>query len=109
MLSRTGHAILRQVRTQSSESSGPTNVASLSALHRLLSTLAVLEQKDGKLHHGSLGTVTAAKKLGGSITGFVAGGSIKAVAEEAAKVPGLEKIIAVDNIAYDKVFVAING
>jgi electron transfer flavoprotein alpha subunit len=46
--------------------------------------------------------VTAAQKLGGSITAFVAGGNIKAVAEEAAKVNGIEKIIAVDNAAYDK-------
>lgn len=74
-----------------------------SALRRLLSSLAVLEQRDGKLNHGSLSAITAAKKLGGSIHGFVAGSSIKAVAEEAAKVEGVEKIIAVDNAAYDKV------
>jgi electron transfer flavoprotein alpha subunit len=55
------------------------------------------------LNHGSLGAITAAQKLGGSITGFVAGSNIKAVAEEAAKVNGIEKIIAVDNAAYDKV------
>jgi electron transfer flavoprotein alpha subunit len=83
---------------------GPTPVASLWAVTRLLSSLAVLEQRDGKLNHGSLGAVTAALKLGGTITGFVAGGNIKAVAEEAAKVKGIEKIIAVDNAAYDKVF-----
>ena len=82
---------------------GPTPVASLSAFARLLSSLAVLEQKDGKLNHGSLSAVTAAQKLGGSITAFVAGGNIKGVAEQAAKVGGVEKIIAVDNAAYDKV------
>jgi electron transfer flavoprotein alpha subunit len=82
---------------------GPTPIASLSALPRLLSSLAVLEQKDGKLNHGSLSAVTAAQKLGGSITAFVAGGNIKGVAEQAAKVGGIEKIIAVDNAAYDKV------
>lgn len=74
-----------------------------SALRRLLSSLAVLEQRDGKLNHSSLSAITAAKKLGGSIHGFVAGSNIKAVAEEAAKVEGVEKIIAVDNAAYDKV------
>jgi electron transfer flavoprotein alpha subunit len=94
---------LRQARTQLRQKTGPTPVASLSALARLLSSLAVLEQRDGKLNHGSLGAVTAAQKLGGSITGFVAGGNIKAVAEEAAKVNGIEKIIAIDNAAYDKV------
>jgi len=102
MISRAGHFVVRQARTQLRPRTGPTPLASLSALARLLSSLAVLEQRDGKLNHGSLGAVTAAKKLGGSITGFVAGGNIKAVAEEAAKVNGIEKIIAVDNAAYDK-------
>lgn len=77
--------------------------SSHSAYHRLLSTLAVLEQREGTLNHGSLSAFTAAKKLGGSIHGFVAGGNIKPVADEAAKVDGVEKIIAVDNAAYDKV------
>lgn len=36
------------------------------------------------------------------MTGFVAGGNVKSVAEEAAKVEGVEKIIYVDNPAYDK-------
>lgn len=83
--------------------SSPFNINSPSALRRLLSSLAVLEQRDGKLNHGSLSAITAAKKLGGSIHGFVAGSNIKPVAEEAAKVEGVEKIIAVDNAAYDKV------
>ncbi|KAE9567008.1 putative electron transfer flavoprotein subunit alpha [Colletotrichum fructicola] len=68
----------------------------------LLSTLALLEQREGQLNHGSLSAITAAKKLGGPIHGFVAGSNIKGVAEEAAKVEGVEKIIAVDNSAYDK-------
>jgi electron transfer flavoprotein alpha subunit len=79
------------------------SVQSLSALARLLSSLAVLEQRDGKLIHGSSSAVTAAQKLGGPITGFVAGGNIKSIAEEAAKIAGVDKIIAVDNAAYDKV------
>jgi electron transfer flavoprotein alpha subunit len=74
-----------------------------SALARLLSSLAVLEQKDGKLLPGSLGAVTAAQKLGGSITGFLAGSNIKSAAEKAARVRGLEKVITVENGAYDKV------
>jgi electron transfer flavoprotein alpha subunit len=65
--------------------------------------LAVLEQRDGKLNIGSLSAITAAQKLGGSITAFVAGGNIKSVAEEAAKVGGIEKVISVDNAAYEKV------
>ncbi|CRK25308.1 hypothetical protein BN1723_003217, partial [Verticillium longisporum] len=67
-----------------------------------LSTLAILEQREGQLNHGSLSSITAAKKLGGTVHGFVAGGNIQAVAQEAAKVDGVEKIIAVDNAIYDK-------
>lgn len=73
------------------------------ALRRLASTLAVLEQKEGKLNHGSLSAITAAQKVGGPVHGFVAGSNIKAVADEAATADGVEKIIAVDNGAYDKV------
>src|ERR1700761_4179447 len=72
------------------------------AIQRLLSTLAVLEQRDGKLNMSSLASISAAQKLGGSIHGFVAGGSTKQVADEAAKVNGLEKVIFVDNDAYDR-------
>jgi electron transfer flavoprotein alpha subunit len=103
MIPRIGNTVLRQARTQLKSQNGPTYIASFSAFSRLLSSLAVLEQKDGKLLQGALGSVTAAQKLGGSITGFIAGSNIKAVAEEAAKVKGLDKIIAVDNAAYDKV------
>jgi len=73
------------------------------ALRRLLSALAILEQRDGQLNTGSLSAITAAQKLGGPVHAFVAGSSIKSVAEEAAKVEGVEKIIAVENGAYDKV------
>jgi electron transfer flavoprotein alpha subunit len=109
MISRAGLSVIRQARPQLRPRTGPTPVASLSALARLLSSLAVLEQRDGKLNHGSLGAVTAAQKLGGSITGFVAGGNIKAVAEEAAKVSGIEKIIAVENVAYEKESCWVSG
>lgn len=96
MLSSVSRSVLRQARPQ-------FRVQSLSQLQRLLSTLAVLEQNNGKLNTGSLSAVTAAKKLGGSVTAFVAGGSIKSVAEEASKVEGVEKVISVDNAAYDRV------
>jgi electron transfer flavoprotein alpha subunit len=71
-------------------------------MRRLASTLAVLEQRDGKLNPSSLAAISAAQKLGGSIHGFLAGANAKTSAEEAAKVPGLEKVIFVDNAAYDK-------
>ncbi|KXJ92297.1 hypothetical protein Micbo1qcDRAFT_162517 [Microdochium bolleyi] len=72
------------------------------ALRSFLSSLAILEQREGQLNHGSLSAITAAQKLGGSVHAFVAGGGVKSVAEEAAKIDGVEKIIAVDNAAYDK-------
>ncbi|KAK4099646.1 electron transfer flavoprotein, alpha subunit [Parathielavia hyrcaniae] len=72
------------------------------ALRRLLSALAVLEQRNGELNMGSLSAVSAAQQLGGSVHGFVAGGNISGVASEAAKIEGVDKIIAVDNSAYDK-------
>ncbi|KAF2736734.1 electron transfer flavo protein-like protein subunit alpha [Polyplosphaeria fusca] len=90
------HARTRLQRTQ------PVTLPHYSAVARLLSTLAVLEQRDGKLNVASLAAVTAGQKLGGSITAFVAGSGVKAVADEVAKVKGLEKIIYVENGAYDK-------
>lgn len=77
--------------------------SSPAALRRLASTLAILEQREGKLNHGSLSAITAAQKIGGAVHGFVAGSNIKAVADEAATAEGVEKIVAVDNGAYDKV------
>ncbi|KAK3323601.1 hypothetical protein B0T19DRAFT_426515 [Cercophora scortea] len=76
--------------------------SSPAALRRLLSALAILEQRDGQLNTGSLSAITAAKQLGGPVHAFLAGSNIQAVAGEAAKVDGVEKIIAVDNGAYDK-------
>ena len=72
-------------------------------LARLLSTLAVLEHRDGKLNTSSLAVVSAGQRLGGAVTAFLAGSGTKAVAGEAAKLMGVEKIIYVDNPAYDKV------
>jgi electron transfer flavoprotein alpha subunit len=78
-----------------------TPLLSSSVQARLASTLAILEQREGQLNASSLGAITAAQKIGGSIHGFLAGP--KSVAEAAAKVKGLEKVLMVDNSAYDKV------
>ena len=79
-LLRHGATCLRQARP------APISRASRNAtLQRLLSTLAVLEQRDGKLNMSSLASVSAAQKLGGSVHGFIAGSNIKPVADEAAK------------------------
>ncbi|KAI1849946.1 hypothetical protein JX266_004325 [Neoarthrinium moseri] len=97
-----GHTALRAARSTSRANGLSAASYSPSALRRLLSSLAILEQRDGKLNHGSLSAITAAKKLGGPVHGFVAGDNIKGVADEAAKVDGVDKIIAVDNAAYEK-------
>jgi hypothetical protein len=83
------------------------------AHHHSLSTLAVLEQREGNLHDGSLCSVTAAAELEGagqgqsspSIAAFVAGRGARKVAEQVAakKIPGLQKVIYVESDAYDKV------
>lgn len=73
------------------------------AASRLLSTLAVLEQRDGQLKRGSLSAFTAAQKLGGHVHGFVAGTKVTAAAEEAAKVDGVDQVTVVENEIYEKV------
>lgn len=90
-------SVLRSARTQLRQAQ------SQAAWARLASTLAVLEAKEGKLNIASLAAITAGTKLGGSITAFVAGSGGKTIAEEAGKAQGIEKVIYVDNAAYDKV------
>src|ERR1700712_5580071 len=101
MLPTARQSALRAVRAQRAPRPLLTPSQSL-ALARLLSTLAILEQKDGKLNTGSLGAVTAGGKLGGSVHGFVAGKDAKNIAQSAAKIQGLEKVIAVENDAYER-------
>lgn len=94
LLSRRGDAVLgRSLRWASSRYSRSS----------ALSTLAILEQRDGQLVHGSLSAITAGIKLGGPVHGFLAGSKVSSAAEQAAKVKGVEKIITVENDAYDKV------
>ncbi|CAD6578773.1 MAG: Electron transfer flavoprotein alpha-subunit [Alectoria sarmentosa] len=101
MLFTTRHSAFRQAKCYLRPSK-PSNRQQQSAFARLLSSLAVLEQREGKLQNASLSAITAAQKLGGSITGFIAGSGIRSVVEEAAKVEGVEKIVVVENSAYDK-------
>lgn len=102
MLFASRTSVLRQAQHHFRVSRS-SNRSQHSALTRLFSSLAVLEQREGKLQNASLSAVTAAQKLGGSVVGIVAGSGIKAVAEEAAKVKGMEKVIMIENGAYDKV------
>ncbi|KAK5700532.1 Electron transfer flavoprotein alpha-subunit [Elasticomyces elasticus] len=104
MVAPLRNSLLRQATTCLRHAQ-PTSVSRLSGnatIQRLLSTLAVLEQREGKLNHSSLASVTAAQRMGGSVHGILAGSNVKGVADEAAKVDGLEKIIYIENGDYDK-------
>ncbi|PVH99708.1 electron transfer flavo protein-like protein subunit alpha [Periconia macrospinosa] len=101
MFSVARKSVLRQARTQL-RLSQPVTVPQYTSYSKLLSTLALLEQKDGKLSNSSLVAISAGTKLGGPITAFVAGSGAKSVAEEAAKVKGIEKIVYVENASYDR-------
>jgi electron transfer flavoprotein alpha subunit len=102
MLSAGRRAFSALARPTLQNATTPAFARSPAALRRLLSALAILEQREGQLNVGSLSAITAAQKLGGSVHAFVAGSNIKAAAGEAAKVEGVNKIIAVENGAYDK-------
>ena len=102
MLHNTRGSLLRQSQNYLRHSRSQCSPFS-TTFAPFLNSLAILEQREGKLQNASLSAVTAAQKLGGSITGFIAGSNVKSVAEEAAKVKGLDKIIMIENAAYDKV------
>lgn len=91
---------LRAVFASPSSSSSPSWTSSHA---RLLSTLAVLEHRDGKVLSGSLPCLTAAAELGGSVTAFVAGTDSASIAEQAARLQGVSKVLHVPNAAYDRV------
>ncbi|KAG6014323.1 hypothetical protein E4U54_005501 [Claviceps lovelessii] len=96
--------LARQAFSRRSASFCISSSANVTAIirSRLLSTLAVLEQRDGQLLQGSLSTLTAAKNIGGTIHGFIAGANVCAASEEAAKVDGVAQIIKVENEIYEK-------
>lgn len=101
MFSVARQSALRTARTRLRQSQ-PTAVPQYSsAFARLASTLAILEQKEGKIVSQSLAAITAGTKIGGSITAFIAGSGVKSAADEAAKSKGVEKVVYVENGAYD--------
>ncbi|KNG46867.1 potassium channel [Stemphylium lycopersici] len=101
MFSVARHSALRTARTRLRQAQ-PTAVPQYSAFARLASTFAILEQKEGKIVSQSLAAIAAGTKIGGSVTAFVAGSGVKSAADEAAKSKGVEKVIYVENGAYDR-------
>ncbi|KAJ3092227.1 hypothetical protein HK102_009541 [Quaeritorhiza haematococci] len=68
---------------------------------RLLSSLLVVEHRDGKVVPSTLNAITAASKLGGPVSALVAGSSPEGVAEQVAKVAGVEKVIVAKDQLYE--------
>jgi hypothetical protein len=56
------------------------------------STLVVVEHRNSKLASPTLNTLTAAGQLGGDVTALVGGKGVQQVAEQAAALPGVNKV-----------------
>lgn len=64
-------------------------------------TILVYAEHDNKeLKPATLATVTAAVQMGSDVHLLVAGADCQAVAQEAAKVAGVSKVLVADNVAY---------
>lgn len=66
-----------------------------------MSILVYAEHDNASLKGATLNTVAAAQAIGGDVTVLVAGSGCGAVAEEAAKVAGVSKVLVADNAAYE--------
>ena len=66
-----------------------------------MKTLVIAEHDNASLKAATLNAVAAAQVLGGDIDILVAGGGCNGVAEAAAQVPGITKVICADNAAYE--------
>ena len=65
-----------------------------------MSILLIAEHDNAALNHGTLTTVNAAAKLGNDIHVLVAGQGCQSVADAAAKIAGVTKVILCDDPAY---------
>jgi electron transfer flavoprotein alpha subunit len=65
-----------------------------------MSTLVWIEHEDGALKDASLSAIAAATQLGGDVIALVAGASVAAVAEQAARIAGVSKVLLADDAAY---------
>ncbi|GAB7529910.1 FAD-binding protein [Pseudomonas sp. 3A(2025)] len=65
-----------------------------------MTILVIAEHDKGLLVPATLNTVAAAQKIGGDIHVLVAGADVAGVAEAAAKIAGVAKILVADNAAY---------
>ena len=65
-----------------------------------MTILVIAEHENGVVAPATLNTVAAAVKIGGDIHVLVAGANVGAVAEAAAKIAGVSKVLVADNAAY---------
>ena len=65
-----------------------------------MTILVIAEHDNAALNAATLNTVAAAKEIGGDIEVLVAGEACGAVAEAAAKIDGVSKVIVADSAAY---------
>lgn len=65
-----------------------------------MAILVIAEHDNASLKGATLNTVSAAKAIGGDVVVLVAGEGCGAVAEAAAKVAGVSKVLVADNAAY---------
>ena len=65
-----------------------------------MSILVIAEHDNKALNAATLNVVAAAQKIGGDITVLVAGAGAQAVADQAAQVAGVSKVLFADNAAY---------
>lgn len=65
-----------------------------------MSILVIAEHDNKALNAATLNVVAAAQKFGGDITVLVAGSGAQAVADQAAKVTGVSKVVLADDAAY---------
>jgi electron transfer flavoprotein alpha subunit len=66
-----------------------------------MTILVIAEHDTSSLAPATLNTVAAAQQIGGDIHVLVAGAGVGAVAEAAAKVAGVAKVLVADNAAYE--------
>lgn len=68
-----------------------------------MSVLVIAEHNQKVLSDSTLRTVTAAKQLGDEVVVLVVGFKCQAVADEAAKIEGVQQVFYIDNQAYEHV------
>ncbi|MBC53576.1 MAG: electron transfer flavoprotein subunit alpha [Gammaproteobacteria bacterium] len=66
-----------------------------------MSILVIAEHDNAALKPATLNTITAASEIGGDITVLVAGSGCDAVAQAAAAINGVSKVLVADNAAYE--------